>query len=141
MLRPLALLAESDASFRQLLCGVVAEAGFEVFESSSVPQLDVALRVRPILSREKVLLVLAVRLASLCTPSVLAASRERARLNLPLFHIVWTCEFGTLSGLSLPQVGPCFTAVLEKPFDLQQLQAAAAVCLRENGRNGTGVLR
>jgi hypothetical protein len=102
-------------------------AGYEVFESSNVLQLEVALRVRAVYRARNLLYVLASRLVARCAPSISAASLERAQLSLPEAQLILTCEFGTMT--ALPDIPHCLArGVLEKPFDLYELQAMAFEC-------------
>lgn len=132
--RPIAVLAEPDRPFRELMRDVVRAVGFDVFETSSAAQLEEALRMPRVLTAEKALLVLSVRVATACVAAIVAATEQRSRLRLPFFHVALTCEFGTLAGLKPPHLGPCFVIVLEKPFDIQQLQAIAQTCAQSGSR-------
>lgn len=109
--------------------GVLGGAGFQVFECDASPQLEGALRLLPLRS-QPLLLVLCLRLAAPCVAAIGAVARERSRRLQPLLHVVWILEFGTGSAIALPDAGPCSSAVLEKPFDLQHLHDAAVRCLR-----------
>jgi hypothetical protein len=134
-----ALLAEPDRALRDLMRRTLAAAGYEVFESSNVLQLEVALRVRPVFGARNVLFVFGARLATDCALSISAATRERSRVGLPQAQLILTYEFGSLATLPPPGIAPCLArGVLEKPFDLYELQAMAFQCrdfLSESGAN------
>lgn len=139
MSNSVALLAEPDRALRDLMQRALAGAGYEVFGSSNVLQVEVGLRVRPVYRARNLLYVLASRLAADCAPAISAASLERAQLGLPEPQLVLTYEFGTLT--SGPEIARCAArGILEKPFDLYELQAIAFECrdfLCEVGANGT----
>lgn len=115
-------------------------AGYEVFETSNVVQLEVGLRVSAVYGAQNVIFVLGARLATQCALSIAAAARERARSRLPHAQVILTYEFGTLAGVPHAQLAPCvLRGVLEKPFDLQDLQAMAHECRQlstASGANG-----
>jgi DNA-binding NtrC family response regulator len=132
-----ALLAEPDRALRHLMYGALTAAGYEVFESSNVAQVEVALRVRAVYRAKNLLCVLASKLAADCAPGISAAALERAQWGLPEAQVILTCEFGTLP--MAPHITRCqVRGVLEKPFDLYELQALAFECrdfLCESGAN------
>jgi hypothetical protein len=133
-----ALVAEPDRALRDLMQRTLAAAGYEVFESSNMMQLEAGLRVRAVYRARNLLYVLASRLAADCVPAISAASHERARLILPEAQLILTCELGALTtSRNIPHCLP--RGVLEKPFDLYELQALAFECrdfLCESGVNG-----
>jgi hypothetical protein len=115
-------------------------AGYEVFESSNVLQLEVGLRISAVLGAKNVIFVLGARLAMQCALSIADAARERARLPLPDAQVILTYEFGTLAAMPHAELAPCvLRGILEKPFDLHDLQAMALECRRlsvASGANG-----
>lgn len=139
MSNSVALLAEPDRALRDLMQRALSASGYEVFGSSNVLQVEVGLRVRPVYRARNLLYVLASRLAADCAPAISAATLQRARLGLPEAQLVLTYEFGTLT--TAPEIARCNArGVLEKPFDLFELQALAFECrdfLCEAGANGT----
>jgi hypothetical protein len=88
---------------------------------------------------KNLLYVLASRLAADCAPAISAVSLERARLLLPEAQLILTSEFGTLT--TVPNIPRCLLrGILEKPFDLYELQALAFECrdfICESGANGS----
>jgi hypothetical protein len=134
-----ALLAEPDRALRDLMQRTLVAAGYEVFETSNVPQVEVGLRVRAVYRAKNLLYVLAARLAAACAPAISAAALERANLGLPEAQLILTFELGTVA--PPPVLARCVPrAVLEKPFDLHELQALAFECrdfLCESGVHGT----
>ena len=135
-----ALLAEPDRALRDLMHRTLAAAGYQVFESSNLLQLEVGLRVRTVFGAKNLLFVVGARLATQCALSISAAGRERARVRLPQAQVIVTYEFGTLVTVPRPDLAPCLTrGLLEKPFDLLDLQAMALECWRSSvpsGANG-----
>lgn len=135
-----ALLAEPDRALRDLMRRTLAAAGYEVFESSNVLQLEVGLRVSTVFGSKNVVFVLGARLATQCALSITAAARERARVRLPHVQVILTYEFGTLTAMPHAELAPCVVrGILEKPFDLQDLQAMALECQHlsvASGANG-----
>ena len=127
MSNSVALVAEPDRALRELMQRALTAAGYEVFESSNVLQLEVGLRVRTVYRAKNLLYVLASRLVTRCLPAISAASLERAQLSLPEAQLILTCEFGTPT--TAPNIPHCRArGVLEKPFDLYELQAIAFEC-------------
>jgi hypothetical protein len=100
-------------------------AGYEVFESSNILQLELALRIRAVCRARNLLYVFAAKLAADCAPAIHAATHERANLGLPEAHLILTYEFGAVT--NAPEIPHC-RDVLEKPFDLYELQAMAFEC-------------
>jgi hypothetical protein len=124
-----ALLAEPDRALRDLMRQTLADAGYQVVESTNVLQLEVGLRVQPVLGARNVLLVIGARLATQCAVALAAVMLERAHAGLPRAHLILTYEFGTLATLPAPAIAPCVPrGALEKPFDLYELQALAFEC-------------
>jgi hypothetical protein len=115
-------------------------AGYEVFESSNVLQLEVGLRVSAVFGAKNVIYVLGARLATQCALSIAAAARERARVTLPHAQVILTYEFGTLAAMPHTELAPCVVrGILEKPFDLHDLQVMALECRHlsiASGANG-----
>jgi hypothetical protein len=118
----------------------LAAAGYEVFESSNVLQLEVGLRVSAVFGAKNVVLVLGARLATQCALSIAAAARERAHVRLSPAQVILTYEFGTLAAMPHAELAPCvLRGILEKPFDLHDLQAMALECRHlslASGANG-----
>jgi hypothetical protein len=119
--------------------GALTAAGYEVFEASNVAQLEVTLRVRAVYRARNLLYVLASKLAADCASGVFASALERAQWEQPEVQMILTYEFGTLAtGLDIAR---CRTrGLLEKPFELYELQALAFECrdfLCEAGATGT----
>lgn len=118
----------------------LAAAGYEVFESENVLQLEVGLRVSAVFGAKNVLFVLGARLAKQCALSIAASARERARVRLPHAQVILTYEFGTLAAMPHAELAPCVVkGILEKPFDLQDLHAMALECRHlsiASGANG-----
>lgn len=119
--------------------GALTAAGYEVFESSNVAQVEVALRVRAVYRAKNLVCVLASHMAAACAQGIAAAALERAQWGLPEAQLILTCEFGMLP--TAPDIARCgVRGVLEKPFELYELQALAFECrdfLCESGANGT----
>jgi hypothetical protein len=134
-----AILAEPDRALRDLMQRTLADAGYEVIESSNFLQLEGALRAPQLLAARNVLLVIGARLATQCDLAIAAVMRERVHVRLPRAQVILTYEFGTLAALPPPAVAPCVPrGALEKPFDLYELQAMAFECrdfLSESGAN------
>jgi hypothetical protein len=123
------LLAEPDRALRDLMHRPLAAAGYEVFDSSNVRQLEVGLRLSAVFGARNALFVFGARLATQCALSISAAARERARVVLPQAQVILTYEFGSLATMPHPELAPCVTrGFLEKPFDLHELQAMALEC-------------
>lgn len=118
----------------------LSAAGYEVFESSNVLQLEVGLRVSAVFGAKNLIFVLGARLATQCALSIAASARERARVRLPQAQVILTYEFGTLAAMPHAELAPCvLRGILEKPFDLHDLQAMALECRHlsiESGANG-----
>jgi hypothetical protein len=133
-----ALVAEPDRALRDLMRRTLSAAGYEVFESSNIMQLEAGLRVRAVYRARNLLYVLASEVAAECAAAISAASRERARLSLAEVQLILTCEFGRLTSVSnIPHCS--LRGVLEKTFDLYELQAMAFECrdfLCESETNG-----
>jgi DNA-binding NtrC family response regulator len=119
--------------------GALTAAGYQVFESSNVAQVEVSLRVRAVYRAKNLLCVLASRLAAECAQGIAAATLERAQWRLPEAQLILTSEFGTLP--MTPDIARCVVrGLLEKPFDLYELQALAFECrdfLCESGASDT----
>lgn len=127
MSNSVALLAEPDRALRDLMQKTLTAAGYEVFESANVLQVEMGLRIRTVHRARNLLYVFASRLAARCVPTISATSLERAHLGLAEAQLILTCEFGTLT--TAPDIARCLTrGVLEKPFDLYELQALAFEC-------------
>lgn len=122
-----ALLAEPDPALSDLMRRTLAAAGYDVFDTSNVFQVEMALRVRSVYRARNLLYVFASRLASNCAKGIAAASHERAILGLPEPQLILTYEFGAPT--TNCQIGPCVPrGSLEKPFDLYELHALAFQC-------------
>jgi hypothetical protein len=134
-----ALLAEPDQALRDLMRRTLAGAGYEVIESSNGAQLEAALRIPTVCRARNLLYVLASRLATDRAPAISAATLERADSGLPEAQLILTYEFGApKADPDLP--GRLTRGVLEKPFDLYELQAMAFECrnfLCESGTEGS----
>lgn len=127
MSNSVALLAEPDQALHDLMQRALAGAGYEVFGSCNALQVEAGLRMRPVRGARNLLYVLASRLAADCALAIAQASLERAQLGLPEPQLVLTYEFGSLT--SPPELAGCVgRGVLEKPFDLYELQALAFEC-------------
>lgn len=117
----------------------LADAGYEVVESSDVLQLEGDLRAPPVLAARNVLLVIGARLVTPCALAIAAVMLERADVGLPQAQLILTYEFGTLATLPPLAIAPCVPrGALEKPFDLYELRAMAFECrdfLSESGAN------
>jgi hypothetical protein len=125
----LALLAERDAALRQLIALALKNACYDVRQCSNALQLKAELYSSPIMTSESALLVLNIELAAQCAPeiSTLERVRSNARTTRPQFLLI--CEFGGVKQLTLPGVRePRVAAVLEKPFDLDELERIARTC-------------
>lgn len=68
-----ALVAEPDRALRDLMQRTLAAAGYEVFESSNIMQVEAGLRVRAVYRARNLPYVLAARLAADCAPAISAA--------------------------------------------------------------------
>ena len=133
-----ALLAEPDRALRDLMHRTLGAAGYEVFESSNLLQVEVGLRVSAVFGAENVLFVIGARLATQCALSISASARERARVRLPQAQVILTYEFGTLAAMPHTELAPCvIRGILEKPFDLHDLHAIAVECRHLSSASGT----
>jgi hypothetical protein len=134
-----ALLAEPDRALRELMQRALTATGYEVFQCASIPDVEMAVRVRAVHRARNLLYVLASSLASDTASAISATSLERAHLSLPPAQLILTCDFGALR--AVPDIPQCLArGVLEKPFDLYELQALAFECrdfLCESGASGT----
>jgi hypothetical protein len=134
-----ALVAEPDRALCELMQRTLTAAGYEVFRSASMPQLEMGLRIRAVYRARNLLYVLASSLAAHSASAISATSLERAHLSLPPPQLILTCEFGALR--AVPDIAHCSArGVLEKPFDLYELQALAFECrdfLCESGASAT----
>jgi len=111
------------------MAGTLTQAGYVVTESSNELQLEAELKVQPFLGARNSLLVLSSALATRCARPISLASRERVRAGLPHARVILTCELGTLATLQQPELALClWSGVLEKPFDMHELQSIALHC-------------
>lgn len=120
------MLAEPDRALRQLMQGALVNAGYEVYETAKVAQVELTLRLRSVYSASHLLYVLAEQLATACEHAISAAALERARRGLPDAQVILVREFGALSTSALSERS--VRRVLEKPFDLSELGEAAFEC-------------
>jgi hypothetical protein len=131
-----ALLAEPDRALRDLMRRTLSAAGYDVVDSSNAFQLEVGLKGSTASAAPHALFVFGERLATQCAASILAVARERARVGLPQAQLILMYEFGSLV-LPALQLTPCvIKGVLEKPFDLFDLQAMALECRKSNSAIG-----
>jgi hypothetical protein len=106
---------------------VLQGAGYEVREASNALQLKVELQSRYIFSAEGALLVLSADIAGQCATELAALVPARSLARLPRAWFIYTCEFGELRqppGLGEDHV----LGMLEKPFDLDELERMASTC-------------
>lgn len=121
MAASVALLAEPDRALRNLMHHALVGAGFEVVTSSAAVQVAATLRL--VRLAPTLLCVLTEQLATSCEALLLVTAAERAQEGLPDASLILTRELGALSTL---HIGSWITrGVLEKPFDLFELQAMA----------------
>ncbi len=123
----LALIVERDAALRQLMSSSVARAGYDILECSNPLQLKVEAHSLPVVEVPKLLVVLSADVARECARELTALLRARASAGMPAFHAVFTCEFGAVQ--PLPVLGTyALMGVLEKPFELDELERIARGC-------------
>jgi hypothetical protein len=124
-----ALIAEPDRALRDLMRRTLMVAGYQVFESSNVLQLEIGLRALSVFVAPNLLFVLGAQLAKPCVASISSAARERGRVGLAPPQLVLTYEFGNLATSPDLDLAPCLPrGSLEKPFDLYDLQTLAVEC-------------
>lgn len=136
MHQAVALIGESDWALRALMRRALEGADYAVVEGASALQLEAALRTRPVNTAPRALLVVSVSMLETCSGMVADFARWRATAGRPVPHVLLTCEFGTLGGSPLPDLGECRSeGILEKPFELASLQSIADRCRtpRPNG--------
>jgi len=125
----LAVLAERDGALRPLIELALKHAGYAVRQCSNTLQLKAELTSNPILTTGHPLLVLNSQLAVQCAVELAMLSRERskARTTRPRFLLIR--EFGDPRQFMLPGIDHAHVAgVLEKPFDLDELERLARAC-------------
>ena len=124
------ILAEPDRALRELMRRAIASAGYRVSECASALELEAALRSQEVFCSRGLLFLLTARFAQECAMTIRGVNRIRQSRGLPSTAVQLTCEFGELSLLSPPELGPCsYLSVLEKPFDLSGLLGIARRCL------------
>ncbi|HVJ14511.1 MAG TPA: hypothetical protein VM686_03680 [Polyangiaceae bacterium] len=126
----LALVAERDPALRQLTGSVLRQAGYDVRECSNALQLKAELYSSPVLATENALLVLSADIAAQCASELRMLERARAATPRHPPAYVFVCEFGALKQFTPPGVSEHeVAAVLEKPFDVDELERVALRCL------------
>lgn len=129
MAQPLALLAERDAALRQLIALALGAAGYDVRACSNALQLKAELYSSPIVSTECALLVLNVELAAQCALELATLVRVRSSERTARALFLFICEFGGLRQFTPSGVADRdIVGVLEKPFDLDELEVLARTC-------------
>jgi hypothetical protein len=121
----LVVLGESDPALRQLMSGILRGVGHDVRECSNPLQLQVELNLEGAVGAEHLLLVVNRTMAEHCLRDLVIAVRRRSTAGRERARVLYTCEMGHLNQ-PLPDIGHVHElGVLEKPFDIDELERVA----------------
>lgn len=121
----LVVLGETDPALRQLMVGILRGVGHDVRECSNPLQLQVELNLEGAIAADRLLLVVSRGLAEDCLRDLVIAVRRRSTAGRERARVLYTCEMGHLSQ-PLPDIGHVQDlGVLEKPFDIEELERFA----------------
>jgi hypothetical protein len=121
----LVVLGESDPALRHLMSGILRGVGHDVRECSNPLQLQVELNLEGAIAAERLLLVVNRTMADHCLRDLVIAVRRRSTAGREQARVLYTCEMGHLNQ-PLPNIGQVHDlGVLEKPFDIDELERVA----------------
>jgi hypothetical protein len=121
----LVVLGEPDPALRHLMVGILRGVGHDVRECSNPLQLQVELNLEGAIAADRLLLVVSRGLAEHCLRDLVIAVRRRSTAGRERARVLYTCEMGHLNQ-PLPDIGHVHDlGVLEKPFDIDELERVA----------------
>lgn len=127
-----ALVGESSPELRHLMRRSLNVAGYRVTDAGSPKVLVYQLHEPDVLAAPASLVVLSAQWHQQCAMALSAAASRRRQLRLPVLKIVLIHEWGTLGMMAPPALEHCeFVAMLEKPFELADLERIARSALTQ----------
>lgn len=127
-----ALIADSTSAMRELICDTLKTVGYHVTGAETAQELAGKVHEQKLLVARTALVVVGAKWTEQCAVPISVAASQRWRLQLPPLKVVVVHEWGTLSTVSHPHLKHCeVIAVLEKPFDLNDLEAIARLALAQ----------